>query len=46
MKINVSGRNGGISVDGILEAKMVHLSDPVTGEKNEVHIVFPNGGLT
>ena len=45
IKMDVNGTNSGFSIDGILEAKMVPLKNPVTGEDNEVHIVFPNGGL-
>ncbi len=45
IKMDVSGTNSGFSIDGILEAKMVPLKNPVTGEENEVHITFPNGGL-
>ncbi|MCH7606750.1 MAG: DUF1326 domain-containing protein [Chloroflexi bacterium] len=45
IKMDVNGTNSGFSIDGILEAKMVPLKNPVTGEENEVHIVFPNGGL-
>ena len=28
-----------------LEAKLTPLVNPVSGEENEVHIVFPGGGL-
>ena len=45
IQMDVNGRNSGFSIDGILEAKMVPLKNPVTGEDNEVHIVFPKGGL-
>ena len=45
INMDVNGRNSGFSIDGILEAKMVPLKNPVTGEENEVHIIFPNGGL-
>ena len=45
IQMDVNGTNSGFSIDGILEAKMVPLKNPVTGEDNEVHIVFPNGGL-
>ena len=45
IKMDVNGTNSGFSIDGILEAKLVPLKNPVTGEENEVHIVFPNGGL-
>ena len=37
--------NSGFSIDGILEARLTPLLNPVTGEENEVHIVFPGGGL-
>jgi len=45
INMDVKGRNSGFSVDGILEARFTPLIHPVTGEENEVHIVFPNGGL-
>ena len=45
IKMDVNGRNSGFSIDGVLEAKMTPLINPVTGEENEVHIVFPKGGL-
>ena len=43
--MDVNGRNSGFSTDGILEARLTPLLNPVTGEENEVHIVFPGGGL-
>ncbi len=45
IKMDVNGRNSGFSIDGVLEAKLTSLINPVTGEDNEVHIVFPGGGL-
>ena len=45
IKMDVNGTKSGFSIDGILEARMTPLKNPVTGEDNEVHIVFPNGGL-
>ena len=45
IKMDVNGRNSGFSIDGILEAKLTPLINSVTGEENEVHIVFPGGGL-
>lgn len=45
IKMDVNGRNSGFSIDGILEAKFTPLLNPVTGHENEVHIVFPGGGL-
>ena len=45
IKMDVNGRNSGFSIDGVLEAKFTPLINPVTGDENEVHIVFPNGGL-
>ena len=45
IQMDVNGRNSGFSIDGIVEAKMVPLKNPVTGEETEVHIIFPNGGL-
>ena len=45
IKMDVNGRNSGFSIDGILETRLTPLLNPVTGEENEVHIVFPGGGL-
>ena len=45
INMDVNGRNSGFSIDGICEAKFTPLINPVTGEENEVHIVFPGGGL-
>jgi len=45
IKMDVNGRNSGFSIDGICEAKFTPLLNPVTGDENEVHIVFPGGGL-
>ena len=45
IKMDVNIRNSGFSIDGILEARLTPLLNPVTGEENEVHIVFPGGGL-
>ena len=45
IQMNVDGRNSGFKIDGILEAQMTPLKNPVTGEENEVHVVFPNGGM-
>ena len=44
IKMDVNGRNSGFSIDGVLEVKMTPLVNPVTGDENEVHIVFPGGG--
>lgn len=45
INMDINGRNSGFSIDGILEARLTPLINPVTGEENEVHIVFPGGGL-
>ena len=45
IQMTMNGRNSHFSIDGVLEAQMVPLKNPVTGEENEVHIVFPNGGM-
>ncbi len=45
IKMDVNGRNSGFSIDGICDAKFTPLINPVTGDENEVHIVFPKGGL-
>ncbi len=45
INMDVNGRNSGFSIDGICEVKFTPLINPVTGDENEVHIVFPGGGL-
>ena len=45
IKMDVNGRNSGFSIDGICEVKFTPLLNPITGDENEVHIVFPGGGL-
>ena len=45
IKMDVNGTSSTFSIDGILEAKLMPCKNPVTGEDNEVHIVFPKGGL-
>ena len=45
INMDVNGRNSGFSIDGICEVKFTPLLNPVTGDENEVHIVFPGGGL-
>ena len=45
IKMDVNGRNSGFSIDGICEVKFTPLLNPVTGDENEVHIVFPGGGM-
>ena len=45
INMGVNGRNSGFSIDGIGEVKFTPLLNPITGDENEVHIVFPGGGL-
>jgi hypothetical protein len=45
IEMNVDGRSSSFRIPGILEASLTPLKNPVTGEENEVHIVFPKGGL-
>ncbi len=45
INMDVNGRNSGFSIGGICEVKFTPLINPVTGDENEVHIVFPGGGL-
>ncbi len=44
--MDVNGRNSGFSIDGVLEARITPLINPVTGEENEVQIVFPGDDHT
>lgn len=43
--MTIDGRRSHFRIADILEARLTPLKNPVTGEENEVHIVFPNGGL-
>ena len=43
--MEVNRRNSWVNIDGILEAKLDTRINPVTGEGNEVQIVFPGGWL-
>jgi hypothetical protein len=45
IEMDVNGRNSGFKIDGVCEARLTPLVNPVTGEDNEVDIVFPGGGL-
>ena len=45
IEMKVDGRNSSFQVPGILETSMTPLKNLVTGEDNEVNIVFPSGGL-
>ena len=45
IEMHLDGRNSSFRIEGILEATMSPLKNPVTGEENEVHIIFPKGGL-
>ncbi len=45
INMDVNGRNSGFSIGGICEVKFTPLINTVTGDENEVHIVFPGGGL-
>ena len=45
IEMTVAGRRSSFRIDGILEARLTPLKNPVTGEEHEVHIVFPTGGL-
>ena len=43
--MKIDGRDSSFRIEGILEASLAPLRNPVTGEDNEVHVVFPGGGL-
>ena len=45
IEITIDGRRSHFRIPGVLEARLTPLKNPVTGEENEVHIVFPTGGL-
>ena len=45
INMTIDGRNSHFRIDGVLEAQLTPLRNPVTGEENEVHIVFPSGGM-
>jgi hypothetical protein len=43
--MTIDGRRSSFQIDGVLDVALTPLKNPVTGEENEVHIVFPKGGL-
>ncbi len=45
IEMTVNGRQSSFQIPGVFEAKITPLKNPVTGEENEVHVVFPKGGL-
>lgn len=45
IEMTIDGRRSCFRIPGILEASLTPLKNPVTGEENEVHIIFPKGGL-
>ena len=45
IEMKIDGRNSSFRIPGVLEASLTPLLNPVTGEDNEVHVSFPNGGL-
>ena len=45
IEMDVNGRNSGFKIDGVCEARLTPLINPVTGKENDVNIVFPGGGL-
>jgi hypothetical protein len=45
IEMTIDGKRSHFRIPGILETRLTPLKNPVTGEENEVHIVFPRGGL-
>lgn len=45
VEIERSGRRSAVRVPDVLEMQLTPLKNPVTGEDNEVNIVYPKGGL-
>lgn len=45
IEMTIDGRRSNFRIAGIIEASLTPLKNPVSGEENEVHIVFPKGGL-
>jgi hypothetical protein len=45
IEMTIDGRRSSFRIPGVLEAALTPLKNPVTGAENEVHIVFPKGGL-
>lgn len=45
IKMDVNGRNSGFSIDGILEARLTPLLNPITGDENEVHMASSGAGM-
>jgi len=45
IEMQVDGSESGIGIADVLEVKMAALEDPMTGEKKNVHVVYPDGGF-
>ena len=45
IEMTINGRQSSFRIPGVFEAQLTPLKNPVTGEENEVHVVFPKGGL-
>ena len=45
IEMNVDGRRSSFRIPGIVDVNMTPLTNPVTGEESEVHVVYPKGGL-
>lgn len=45
IEMNVDGSKSSFRIEGVLDANMTPLKDPVSGEVKDVHIVYPDGGF-
>lgn len=45
ISMNLNGPRSSFSVEDVLEVSATPLTNPVTGDENEVHITYPKGGF-
>lgn len=45
IEMTVDGRHSHYRIPGVLDVEMAPIINPVTGEENDVHIVYPQGGF-
>lgn len=45
IEMSLDGKRSYFRIDGVLECRATPLKNPVTGEEQDVHIVYPTGGF-
>jgi len=45
IKMDLSGRNPSVNIEGVLSLKNTPIKHPITGDDQNVHITYPGGGF-